>query len=133
MLTFTPLLKQTHPYPVQKTINIMTMNRLLLLMLAIAPLLITACSDSQKNEEETIHPKELSQRATKAYVNSMSEFLLKDTNIMKKSKEIEQKNKISANKKTMKAVRSVQDCIKPNNLIDDEVQMCVNGTIEKNW
>lgn len=29
--------------------------------------------------------------------------------------------------------RSVQDCIKPGNLIDDDVQLCVNGSIEKSW
>ena len=30
-------------------------------------------------------------------------------------------------------VRSLRECIKPNGLIDDEVQMCVNGTREKTW
>lgn len=36
-------------------------------------------------------------------------------------------------KQTLRVTRSVKDCIKPGGLIDDEVQMCVNGTREKNW
>lgn len=33
----------------------------------------------------------------------------------------------------LRVTRSVRDCIKPGGLIDDDVQMCVNGTREKTW
>lgn len=32
-----------------------------------------------------------------------------------------------------RVTKPVSECIKPNNVIDDEVQMCVNGTLEKYW
>ena len=33
----------------------------------------------------------------------------------------------------MRVTRSVKECIKPNNVMDDDVQRCVNGTLEKTW
>lgn len=36
-------------------------------------------------------------------------------------------------KQTLRVTRSVKDCIKPGGMIDDDVQMCVNGTREKTW
>ncbi|MFT0212907.1 hypothetical protein VQ643_09875 [Pseudomonas sp. F1_0610] len=37
------------------------------------------------------------------------------------------------NNRVMRVTKSVKECIKPNGLIDDEVQECVNGTREKTW
>lgn len=93
-----------------------------------------ACSDNgpQKNDSHD-NSQSLPQKATKAYADSMTNYLLKDTQIKKDYDQRLEERQLNKNKKTMRAVRSVKECIKPNDLIDDEVQMCVSGTLEKYW
>lgn len=93
-----------------------------------------ACSDddSQKSNSQD-NAQSLPQKATKAYTDSMSNYLLKDTQFKKDHDQRLKERQLEKNKQTMKAVHSVKECIKPGALIDDEVQMCVNGTLEKYW
>lgn len=68
---------------------------------------------------------ELKSLYRKAVVN----YVLKGTSYEKHM----QKLKLQQEKQTLRVTRSLKDCIKPNGLIDDEVQMCVNGTRKKTW
>jgi|LSQX01.3.fsa_nt_gb hypothetical protein len=63
------------------------------------------------------------------FPQSVVNHVLKATSYEKHMAEVQLKR----DKQTLRVTRSVKDCIKPGGLIDDEVQMCVNGTREKTW
>lgn len=74
--------------------------------------------------------------ATEAVSNQLHKFstsLMRQTLIGQAAEQENEKRQLKRDIQTKKVVRSVRDCIKPNGLIDDEVQMCVNGTREKTW
>ncbi len=64
-----------------------------------------------------------------SFSEAFTRHILKGTRF----EQAEKNHQLNRDKKTLRAMRSVKDCIKPGGLIDDEVQMCVNGTREKNW
>ena len=64
-------------------------------------------------------------------VQSFAEAFVRNT-ISFGGKPVEQR-RLEKDKKILQVTRSVKDCIKPGGLIDDDVQMCVNGTREKKW
>ena len=65
-------------------------------------------------------------------LNKFSDALLRQTTIGQRAQQAKEQQQLKRDVQTKRVVRSVKDCIKPNGLIDDEVQMCVNGTREKN-
>lgn len=67
---------------------------------------------------------------TEAFLNEVTDYL--QSNITFMGQPIK-KDARTRDKQTLRVTRSVKDCIKPGGLIDDEVQMCVNGTREKTW
>lgn len=67
---------------------------------------------------------------TDAVFNELNDYLQSNITFMGQPLK---KDARTRDKQTLRVTRSVKDCIKPGGLIDDEVQMCVNGTREKNW
>ena len=66
-------------------------------------------------------------------IHKFSDALLRQTTMGQRAEQAREQQQLKRDIQTKRVVRSVKDCIKPNGLIDDEVQMCVNGTREKTW
>lgn len=71
--------------------------------------------------------------ALNTQAQKFSDALLRQTTIGQRAEQAREQQQLKRDIQTKRVVRSVKDCIKPNGLIDDEVQMCVNGTREKTW
>ncbi len=65
--------------------------------------------------------------------HSFSDALMRQMSFGSRVQEAQAQQQLKRDVQTRRVMRSVRDCIKPNGLIDDEVQMCVNGTREKTW
>lgn len=107
------------------------MKKVIILLLAIAsPVLAQQQKETPNIIENIAAPvKPVTDKLVKKLATDIQEFVLKDTQY----EQTMQKRKLNINKQTLKVKRSVKDCIKPGDLIDDEVQMCVNGTMERYW
>lgn len=96
-------------------------------------LMVCSLSVHANDQEKKVNITELItspiRPVTDAIVNDMTEYILKGTSYERHQQEAA----LRRDKKTLRATRSVKDCIKPGGLIDDDVQMCVNGTREKTW
>lgn len=99
-----------------------------LVFITTLSLLLLACgpSSDQSGNETSKNP---AQKAAETAINSVSNYMTKDLNILKEAETAKQNR---TNKKA-KIKRSLKECIKPNDLIDEEVQMCINGDLEKYW
>lgn len=88
---------------------------------------------AEQNQKEIREPEKSTSNpiapAVEVAVKSIQGFVLKDVNLNNLAPKATQPKPQSIKR----VVRSVRDCIKPGDLIDDEVQMCVNGTLEKYW
>lgn len=80
-------------------------------------------------EAATAPIRPITEKATQRIAKDFSEYALKGTSYEKHA----QDRQLKQDKQTLRVTRSVKECIKPGGLIDDEVQMCVNGTREKTW
>lgn len=96
---------------------------------------LLACSAIQAEEKTNIFEtatapiRPITDPIVKRASEDFSAYILKGTRYEKAMQEHE----LRRDKQTLRVTRSLQECIKPGGLIDDEVQMCVNGTREKNW
>lgn len=103
---------------------------LVLLLLLIAAVVLVNKKESLNIFETATAPvKPVTDKVVERVATDIQAYALKGTRFEQINKERELKR----NKQTLRVTRSVKDCIKPSDLIDDEVQMCVNGTMEKTW
>lgn len=104
---------------------------LVLLLLLVAAIAMLANKKESLNifETATAPVKPVTDKVVERVATDIQTYALKGTRFEQANKERELKR----NKQTLRVTRSVKDCIKPGDLIDDEVQMCVNGTMEKTW
>ena len=103
----------------------------LALLLLTATYSVAAKDDGQVNifEAATAPVRPATDPMVKRLATDFQSYILKGTRYEQAMKDHELKR----DKQTLRVTRSVKDCIKPGGLIDDEVQMCVNGTREKTW
>lgn len=100
-------------------------------------LMLSACMSfgvQAQESERNIYDKYF--EATKPITHAVSEELNKFSNALVNQTSLGRYNtagKLKSDSQVLRVTRSVRDCIKPGGLIDDDVQMCVNGTREKTW
>ena len=107
------------------------------LILASAVSLV-ACEKENSASGKNIYDAyfEAAKPATEVLSNqahNLSDALMRQTSFGQAAQDAQEKQQLKRDVQTKRVMRSVRECIKPNGLIDDEVQMCVNGTREKTW
>lgn len=106
-------------------------------LILITALLISCPSRAEQVRPMNYQESNLIETVTKpiaplsdAITHEIADYLQKNITFMGKSIQPDARTR---DKQTLRVTRSLKDCIKPGGLIDDEVQMCVNGTREKYW
>lgn len=104
-----------------------------LLIAALLPFSITAHAESRNKYDSALETTRPLTEAITKEMTSFSDAFVRHTLKGTRYEQVMQEHQLKQDKQTLRVTRSVKDCIKPGDLIDDEVQMCVNGTREKTW
>jgi hypothetical protein len=103
--------------------------------LALLPLMFLLPAHAQNDKPiatqlgEAIAP--ISERVTNAYTETLLEFMAGGDGFVAESARSVLKQRAKPAPGT--TLRPITQCLKPGNVIDEDVQACVTGTHEKTW